>query len=36
MTSRHSAKLAFVPPALPTLVARSPNGNDWLHEVKHD
>jgi bifunctional non-homologous end joining protein LigD len=34
MTSR--PKLAFVPPALPTLVADSPAGADWLHEVKHD
>jgi hypothetical protein len=36
MTLRTPPKLAFVPPALPTLVARSPNGDDWLHEVKHD
>ena len=26
-------KLAFVPPALPTLVAKSPGGTEWLHEV---
>jgi bifunctional non-homologous end joining protein LigD len=29
-------KPAFVPPALPTLVAASPGGDEWLHEVKHD
>jgi bifunctional non-homologous end joining protein LigD len=29
-------KLAFVPPSLPTLVAKSPVGDEWLHEVKHD
>jgi hypothetical protein len=34
MTSR--AKLAFVPPSLPTLVAKSPGGDAWLREVKHD
>jgi ATP-dependent DNA ligase len=34
MTSRQ--KPAFVPPALPTLVAKSPSGGEWLHEVKHD
>jgi gamma-glutamyltranspeptidase/glutathione hydrolase len=34
MTSR--PKLAFVPPCLPTLVARSPGEDGWLHEVKHD
>jgi bifunctional non-homologous end joining protein LigD len=34
MTSR--PKLAFVPPALPPLVAEAPGGGEWLHEVKHD
>jgi bifunctional non-homologous end joining protein LigD len=34
MTSRQM--LAFVPPGLPSLVARSPGGDAWLHEVKHD
>jgi hypothetical protein len=29
-------KPAFLPPALPTLVAASPSGGEWLHEVKHD
>jgi bifunctional non-homologous end joining protein LigD len=33
MTSR---PLAFVPPALPTLVTRSPSGDEWMHEIKHD
>jgi bifunctional non-homologous end joining protein LigD len=32
-TSR--TKLAFIPPALPTLVAEAPGGDEWLHEVKH-
>jgi hypothetical protein len=36
MTSRPNAKLAFVPPALPTLVAETPGGDEWLHEIKHD
>jgi bifunctional non-homologous end joining protein LigD len=34
MTSR--PKLAFVAPSLPTLVATSPGGDAWMHEVKHD
>jgi bifunctional non-homologous end joining protein LigD len=29
-------KPTFVPPALPTLVARSPSGDAWMHAVKHD
>jgi bifunctional non-homologous end joining protein LigD len=29
-------KPAFVVPAPPTLVAESPGGGEWLHEVKHD
>jgi hypothetical protein len=36
MTSRPNAKPAFAPPALPTLVAETPGGGEWLHEVKHD
>jgi bifunctional non-homologous end joining protein LigD len=36
MTSRSNAELAFVLPALPTLVAASPSGGEWRHEVKHD
>jgi ATP-dependent DNA ligase len=36
MTPRTAAKPAFVEPALPTLVAESPAGEEWLHEVKHD
>ena len=28
--------LSFVPPMLPALVAEAPEGDDWLHEIKHD
>ena len=34
MTSRQ--KPPFVSPALPTLVAETPTGDGWLHEIKHD
>ena len=29
-------KLAFIAPALPTIVAESPTGDEWMHEVKYD
>ena len=29
-------RLGFVPPMLPTLVASPPEGDRWLHEIKHD
>ena len=28
--------LAFIPPLLPTLVEKPPEGDGWLHEVKFD
>jgi DNA ligase D-like protein (predicted ligase) len=31
-----AAKLGFVSPLLPTLVAEPPAGDGWLHEIKHD
>jgi bifunctional non-homologous end joining protein LigD len=36
MPTRPNAKLAFIRPALPTLVAETPGGDEWLHVVKHD
>jgi len=29
-------RLKFVPPLLPTLVEKPPEGDDWIHEVKFD
>jgi ATP-dependent DNA ligase len=26
----------FVPPCLPTKAQQPPNGDAWLHEIKHD
>ncbi|WP_367118909.1 RNA ligase family protein [Mesorhizobium sp.] len=31
-----TGRLAFIPPMLPTLVAKPPEGDDWIHEVKLD
>jgi DNA ligase D-like protein (predicted ligase) len=28
--------LGFIDPMLPTLVREAPEGDDWLHEIKHD
>jgi bifunctional non-homologous end joining protein LigD len=28
--------VSFIPPLLPTLTDRPPEGADWIHEVKHD
>lgn len=28
--------LAFIPPLKPTLSAKPPEGDQWLHELKHD
>ena len=33
---RTSRPLAFIPPLKPTLTAKPPEGDGWLHEVKHD
>ncbi|RWB87439.1 ATP-dependent DNA ligase [Mesorhizobium sp.] len=30
------ARLSFIPPLLPTLVDKPPEGDDWIHEVKFD
>ncbi len=30
------ARLAFIPPMIPKLVAKPPEGGDWIHEVKLD
>lgn len=30
------ARLSFIPPMLPTLVEKPPEGDDWIHEVKFD
>ena len=30
------ARLSFVPPLLPTLVEKPPEGDGWIHEVKFD
>jgi bifunctional non-homologous end joining protein LigD len=27
---------SFVPPCLPTKAPQPPNGDAWLHEIKHD
>ena len=29
-------RLKFVPPLIPTLVEKPPEGDGWLHEVKFD
>jgi bifunctional non-homologous end joining protein LigD len=29
-------RLKFVPPMMPTLVAKPPQGDDWMHEAKFD
>ncbi|TIW61792.1 MAG: ATP-dependent DNA ligase [Mesorhizobium sp.] len=34
--SAGTGRLAFIPPMLPTLVAKPPEGDDWIHEVKLD
>jgi bifunctional non-homologous end joining protein LigD len=28
--------LKFIPPQLPSLIDKPPEGSDWIHEVKHD
>jgi len=33
---RKTASLTFIPPLKPTLTAKPPEGDQWLHEVKHD
>jgi len=33
---RHVALPGFVPPALATLVASAPDGDNWIHEIKFD
>jgi bifunctional non-homologous end joining protein LigD len=35
-TTDQSRPLAFIPPLKPTLTAKPPEGDQWLHEVKHD
>ncbi|WP_425374552.1 hypothetical protein [Mesorhizobium waimense] len=34
--SAGTGRLVFIPPMLPTLVAKPPEGDDWIHEVKLD
>ena len=29
-------RLSFIPPLMPTLVEKPPEGDDWIHEVKFD
>ncbi len=29
-------RLEFIPPMMPTLVAKPPKGDDWMHEAKFD
>jgi bifunctional non-homologous end joining protein LigD len=29
-------RLEFIPPMMPTLVAKPPQGDDWMHEAKFD
>jgi hypothetical protein len=29
-------RLKFVPPLMPTLVEKPPEGDDWIHEIKFD
>ncbi|MBP0439123.1 RNA ligase family protein [Tianweitania sediminis] len=29
-------RLEFIPPMLPTLAARPPEGGEWIHEIKYD
>jgi bifunctional non-homologous end joining protein LigD len=31
-----TAHLGFIQPQLPTLVDQPPEGDGWIHEVKHD
>jgi len=28
--------LSFIPPQLPSLTDQPPEGDNWIHEVKHD
>jgi bifunctional non-homologous end joining protein LigD len=35
-TTDQSRPLAFISPLKPTLAATPPEGDQWLHEVKHD
>jgi bifunctional non-homologous end joining protein LigD len=34
--SRISHALGFIEPQLPTLTDEPPEGEDWIHEIKHD
>src|ERR1044072_1191133 len=34
--SRVRSALSFIPPQLPSLTDRPPEGLGWIHEVKHD
>lgn len=31
-----AGRLEFIPPQLPSLVAKPPEGADWIHEIKYD
>src|SRR4051812_30002688 len=31
-----SRQFAFIPPQLPSLTSSPPEGDDWIHEIKHD
>ena len=33
---RVAARLRFIEPQLPSLVAQPPEGKHWIHEIKHD
>jgi bifunctional non-homologous end joining protein LigD len=35
-SSRVSPAPGFIEPCLPTVAARAPTGDRWLHEIKHD
>jgi hypothetical protein len=28
--------LTFIPPQLPTLMEKPPEGSEWIHEIKYD
>ncbi len=30
------AKPGFIAPQIPTLVEAAPDGDQWVHEIKHD
>ena len=36
ISSRVTAAPGFIEPCLPTVAARAPGGDLWLHEIKHD